>query len=101
MLSVDDVERAAAELAADGPAREHLAELVGAEPLLSIENLRAGYGAHGDPARLQPARSARGQSLCLIGPNGAGKSTVLHSIYGFTTIIAGAHHASAAATSRT
>jgi branched-chain amino acid transport system ATP-binding protein len=31
-----------------------------------------------------------GQSLCMIGPNGAGKSTVLHSIYGFTTINAGA-----------
>ena len=88
-LSVDDVARAAAELAAAGPTRERLAELAGAEPLLSIENLNAGYGRmqilHGFNLQV-----AKGQSLCLIGPNGAGKSTVLHSIYGFTTITAGA-----------
>jgi branched-chain amino acid transport system ATP-binding protein len=89
VLSVDDVARAAAELAAEGPKRERLAELAGAEPLLSIENLNAGYGRmqilHGFSLEV-----AKGQSLCLIGPNGAGKSTVLHSIYGFTTITAGA-----------
>jgi branched-chain amino acid transport system ATP-binding protein len=89
VLSVDDVARAAAELAAKAPTRERLAELAGAEPLLSIENLHAGYGRmqvlHGFSLAL-----AKGQSLCLIGPNGAGKSTVLHSIYGFTTITAGA-----------
>ena len=89
VLSVDDVARAAAELAAEGPTRERLAELAGAEPLLSIENLNAGYGRmqvlHGFSLEV-----AKGQSLCLIGPNGAGKSTVLHSIYGFTTITAGA-----------
>ncbi|MGH6902208.1 MAG: ABC transporter ATP-binding protein, partial [Geminicoccaceae bacterium] len=54
-----------------------------------IENLNAGYGRmeilHGFSLAV-----AKGQSLCLIGPNGAGKSTVLHSIYGFTTITAGA-----------
>jgi branched-chain amino acid transport system ATP-binding protein len=89
VLSVDEVARAAAELAADGPTRERLRELAGAEPLLSIENLHAGYGRmqilHGFNLEV-----AKGQSLCLIGPNGAGKSTVLHSIYGFTTITAGA-----------
>ena len=89
MLSVDEVARAAAELAAAGPRRERLDELAGAEPLLSIENLNAGYGRmeilHGFSLAV-----AKGQSLCLIGPNGAGKSTVLHSIYGFTTITAGA-----------
>jgi branched-chain amino acid transport system ATP-binding protein len=89
VLSVDEVARAAAELAAEGPKRERLRELAGAEPLLSIENLNAGYGRmevlHGISLEV-----AKGQSLCLIGPNGAGKSTVLHSIYGFTTITAGA-----------
>jgi branched-chain amino acid transport system ATP-binding protein len=89
VLSVDDVARGAAELAAEGPKQERLAELAGAEPLLWIENLHAGYG------RMQILHDfslavAKGQSLCLIGPNGAGKSTVLHSIYGFTTITAGA-----------
>ena len=88
-LSVDQVAREAAELAAVGPKRERLCELAGAEPLLSIESLNAGYGRmeilHGFSMAV-----AKGQSLCLIGPNGAGKSTVLHSIYGFTTITAGA-----------
>jgi branched-chain amino acid transport system ATP-binding protein len=89
VLSVDEVAREAAELAAAGPKRERLSELAGPEPLLSIENLNAGYGRmeilHGFSMAV-----AKGQSLCLIGPNGAGKSTVLHSIYGFTTITAGA-----------
>jgi branched-chain amino acid transport system ATP-binding protein len=89
VLSVDEVAREAAELAATGPKRERLRELAGTEPLLSIENLNAGYGRmeilHGFSMAI-----AKGQSLCLIGPNGAGKSTVLHSIYGFTTITAGA-----------
>jgi branched-chain amino acid transport system ATP-binding protein len=89
VLSVGEVAREAAELAAAGPKRERLCELAGAEPQLSIENLNAGYGRmqilHGFSLEV-----AKGQSLCLIGPNGAGKSTVLHSIYGFTTITAGA-----------
>jgi branched-chain amino acid transport system ATP-binding protein len=88
VLSVDEVAREAAQLAAEGPKRERLLELAGAEPLLSIEDLNAGYGPmqvlHGFSLAV-----AKGQSLCLIGPNGAGKSTVLHSIYGFTTITAG------------
>jgi branched-chain amino acid transport system ATP-binding protein len=87
-LSVDAVARAAAELAAEGPSRERIAGLAGGKPLLSIDNLCAGYGKmeilHG--LNLQVAA---GQSLCLIGPNGAGKSTVLHSIYGFTRIFGG------------
>jgi branched-chain amino acid transport system ATP-binding protein len=89
VLSVDEVARQAAELAAAGPKRERLGELANGEPLLSIESLNAGYGRmeilHGFSLAV-----AKGQSLCLIGPNGAGKSTVLHSIYGFTTITAGA-----------
>jgi branched-chain amino acid transport system ATP-binding protein len=89
VLSVDEVERDAARLAAQGPGRELLRELVGGEPVLSIDGLNAGYGRmeilHGFGLQV-----GKGQSLCLIGPNGAGKSTVLHSIYGFTTITAGA-----------
>jgi branched-chain amino acid transport system ATP-binding protein len=88
VLSVDEVAREAAELAAAGPKRERLDELAGAELLLSIESLNAGYGRmqilHGFDLAV-----GKGQSLCLIGPNGAGKSTVLHSIYGFTNITAG------------
>ncbi len=88
VLSVDAVERAAADLAATGPSAADLDALVGGAPLLAIDDLVAGYGAmeilHGLNLRL-----GAGQSLCLIGPNGAGKSTVLHSIYGFTTISGG------------
>jgi branched-chain amino acid transport system ATP-binding protein len=71
-----------------GPSREELRLLAGGEPLLSLTNLRAGYGRmeilHGMDLMVAP-----GRSLCLIGPNGAGKSTVLHSIYGFTRILEG------------
>jgi branched-chain amino acid transport system ATP-binding protein len=88
-LSVDAVARAAAQLAAQAPSRERIAELAGGKPLLAIDGLHAGYGTmeilHG--VNLQVAA---GQSLCLIGPNGAGKSTILHSIYGFTRIFGGA-----------
>jgi branched-chain amino acid transport system ATP-binding protein len=80
VLSVDEVERAADELAQSGPC--------GADPLVAIDGLVAGYGKmeilHGFDLRV-----GRGQSLCLIGPNGAGKSTVLHSIHGFTRIMSG------------
>jgi branched-chain amino acid transport system ATP-binding protein len=88
IISVEDVAREAAKLAAQAPKREMLAALAGDAPLLVIEDLTAGYGKseilHG--VNLQVAS---GQSLCLVGPNGAGKSTVLHSIYGFTRIGAG------------
>jgi branched-chain amino acid transport system ATP-binding protein len=67
---------------------EQLDALAGAEPLLAVDGLVAGYGEmevlHGVNLRV-----ARGQSLCLIGPNGAGKSTVLHSIFGLTDIASG------------
>jgi branched-chain amino acid transport system ATP-binding protein len=75
-------------LAGEAPSRERIAELAGGEPVLSIENLHAGYGKmeilHGVDLQL-----GAGRSLCMIGPNGAGKSTVLHSIYGFTRIRSG------------
>jgi branched-chain amino acid transport system ATP-binding protein len=88
VISVDDVEREAAHLAAEGPTREHLGDLVDQEPILTIEGLLAGYGKmmvlHDFNLQVK-----EGQSLCMIGPNGAGKSTALHSIYGFTTINGG------------
>ena len=89
VLSVDEVERQAAQLAAEGPSREHLGDLVGKEPLLTIDGLRAGYGKMVVLHEFHLQVGA-GHSLCLIGPNGAGKSTILHSIYGFTTISGGA-----------
>jgi branched-chain amino acid transport system ATP-binding protein len=88
VLSVDEVERQAAKLSAEGPSRERLSELAGKNPLLSILGLRAGYGKMVVLHEFDLLVGA-GQSLCLIGPNGAGKSTVLHSIYGFTTITGG------------
>lgn len=88
VLSVDEVERQAAKLAAEGPNREQLSKLVDKEPLLTIEGLRAGYGKMVVLHQFDLLVGA-GQSLCLIGPNGAGKSTILHSIYGFTTITGG------------
>ncbi len=88
VLSVDEVERAAGELAQSGPDTNELAQLCSGDPLVAIDGLVAGYGKmeilHGFDLRV-----GRGQSLCLIGPNGAGKSTVLHSIHGFTRITSG------------
>ncbi len=88
LLSVEAVERAAAELAAAAPKPSELEALAAGPPVLTVEGLVAGYGAmeilHGIELRL-----GAGQSLCLIGPNGAGKSTLLHSLYGFTRVTAG------------
>jgi len=88
VLSVDEVERAAGELATEGPDAAMLAALAGGEAHVAIDQLVAGYGKmeilHGIDLRVR-----RGQSLCLIGPNGAGKSTVLHSIQGETHIMSG------------
>lgn len=89
VLSVDEVEQAAGELARHGPDVGQLEALAGGEPSVAIDGLVAGYGRmeilHGFDLRV-----GHGQSLCLIGPNGAGKSTILHSIYGFTDIASGA-----------
>lgn len=86
---MDDVDREASRLALQGPDKERIAELLsGANPLLKIEGLYAGYGKMEILHEIN-LQVAAGQSLCLIGPNGAGKSTVLHSIYGFTRIRGG------------
>jgi branched-chain amino acid transport system ATP-binding protein len=88
VLSVDEVAREADKLAAEAPSRQRLSELVGKEALLTIEGLRAGYGKMQILHEFNLQVGVE-QSLCIIGPNGAGKSTVLHSIYGFTNIMAG------------
>ena len=88
VMSVDQVAKEAASIAANAPTHKELLKLVGNDPLLTIEDLRAGYGKmeilHNFTLEIK-----KGQSLCLIGPNGAGKSTVLHSIFGFTNIFSG------------
>ena len=88
VMSVDQVAKEAASIAAAAPKVADLEKLVGDDVLLTISDLCAGYG------KMQilhdfSLRVGRGQSLCLIGPNGAGKSTVLHSIFGFTNIFSG------------
>ena len=88
VLSVDEVAHEAGKLAAETPSWQRLSELMGKEPLLTIEGLRAGYGKMQILHEFDLQVGAE-QSLCIIGPNGAGKSTVLHSIYGFTNIMAG------------
>jgi branched-chain amino acid transport system ATP-binding protein len=88
VMSVDQVAKEAASIAAAAPKVAELEKLAGDDTLLTISDLCAGYG------KMQilhdfSLRVGRGQSLCLIGPNGAGKSTVLHSIFGFTNIFSG------------
>lgn len=88
VMSVDQVAKEAASIAANAPTHKELLKLADNDPLLTIQDLRAGYGKmeilHDFTLEIK-----RGQSLCLIGPNGAGKSTVLHSIFGFTNIFSG------------
>lgn len=60
-----------------------------ADATLDISGLRAGYGAldiiNGLDLSIRP-----GEFVALMGPNGAGKSTVLKTIFGLTTVKAGA-----------
>ncbi len=88
VISVDEVAREAARIAAEAPPPEELDRLAKGETFLSIDHLRAGYGKM-EILHDFNLRVAKEQSLCLIGPNGAGKSTVLHSIFGFTNIYDG------------
>ena len=87
VISVDEVERQAAAIAEEISV-EQLDALVGGEPYVSIEDLRAGYGQMEILHKIN-LKVGRKQSLCLIGPNGAGKSTVLHAIFGFNNIFSG------------
>ena len=88
VMSVDQVAKEAASIAANAPTLAELDSMVDGDTFLSINNLRAGYGKM-EILHDFNLRIGRGQSLCLIGPNGAGKSTVLHSIFGFTNIFSG------------
>ena len=88
VMSVDQVAKEAASIAANAPTHKELLKLAGNDPLLTIEDLRAGYGKM-EILHEFTLEIKKGQSLCLIGPNGAGKSTVLHSIFGFTNIFSG------------
>ena len=77
VMSVDQVAREAASIAANAPTAKELDKLVQNDAYLTINDLRAGYGKM-EILHEFSLRIGRGQSLCLIGPNGAGKSTVLH-----------------------
>ncbi len=88
VMSVDQVAREAASIAANAPTTKELDKLIKNDVYLTINDLRAGYGKM-EILHEFSLRIGRGQSLCLIGPNGAGKSTVLHSIFGFTNIFSG------------
>ena len=88
VMSVDQVAREAASIAANAPTRKELEKLASGDVFLTINDLRAGYGKM-EILHEFSLSIGRGQSLCLIGPNGAGKSTVLHSIFGFTNIFSG------------
>ena len=88
VMSVDQVAKEAASIAANAPTHNELLKLAKNEPLLTIEKLNAGYGKM-EILHNFTLEVGKGQSLCLIGPNGAGKSTVLHSIFGFTNIFSG------------
>lgn len=88
VMSVDQVAKEAASIAAHAPTKKELLGLADNQPFLTIDNLRAGYGRM-EILHEFSLQIGKGQSLCLIGPNGAGKSTVLHSIFGFTNIFSG------------
>jgi branched-chain amino acid transport system ATP-binding protein len=88
VMSVDAVQREAERIAENAPSIAALDALVKGESFLTIDHLRSGYG----PMEILhdfSLRVGKSQSLCLIGPNGAGKSTVLHSIFGFATVMGG------------
>ena len=88
VMSVDQVAKEAASIAANAPKPKELDALAEGGAFLAIEGLKAGYGKM-EILHDFTLKVGKGQSLCLIGPNGAGKSTVLHSVFGFTNIFSG------------
>jgi len=68
--------------------RERLAALAGADPVVCVEGLHAGY-ANTQVLRGFDMQIGSGQSVCLVGANGAGKSTVLNAIYGLCDVRTG------------
>jgi branched-chain amino acid transport system ATP-binding protein len=55
--------------------------LGGPEPLLTAQNITAGYGG-GDILKQVSFEVPQGEITCIVGPNGAGKSTLLATISG-------------------
>jgi ABC-type branched-subunit amino acid transport system ATPase component len=53
------------------------------EPLLSVEDLHAGYVGGVDVLQGVSLAASRGSLTLIIGPNGAGKSTLLKVLFGF------------------
>src|SRR5262249_60209721 len=72
VLSVDAVEKAAADLAATGPSVADLDALAGPNPLLAIDGLVAGYGGMGILPGPDPRLRAR-QSPWSTRPHRSGK----------------------------
>jgi branched-chain amino acid transport system ATP-binding protein len=66
--------------AASAPQAGHWAS---AEPLLSCENLVAGYTRDINILRDLSAKAWAGRISCVVGPNGTGKSTLLKALFGF------------------
>lgn len=62
-----------------------------AEPLLSLQGVRAGYGEAIVLDNVSLELADRG-SLALLGRNGVGKSTLLLTIMGFTNVARGSIH---------
>jgi branched-chain amino acid transport system ATP-binding protein len=58
------------------------------EPLLSVTDLRAGYGKIGVLQDVSLTIAA-GEAVALLGPNGAGKTTLLRAISGLLPVDAG------------
>jgi len=56
-------------------------KLGGADPLLSVRGVVAGYGG-GDILKQVSLEVPEGEITCIVGPNGAGKSTLLATISG-------------------
>jgi branched-chain amino acid transport system ATP-binding protein len=57
--------------------------------ILTVRDLRAGYGSGEDILRGVSIAVPRGQIVAVIGPNGSGKSTLLKAIYGLVPVRGG------------
>src|SRR3972149_2826976 len=58
-------------------------------PMLSLENVIAGYIPGVEILRGVNLRVEQGEMVCIVGPNGAGKSTVLRAVSGLIRISTG------------
>jgi len=58
-------------------------------PMLSLENVTAGYIPGVEILRGVNLRVEQGEMVCIVGPNGAGKSTVLRAVSGLIRISTG------------